>query len=172
MEEDEELLLRAKAGDRRALEAFYQRHFQEAGRLSLLLSRNATWAEEALQEAWTAVVSSLAAFDPAKGSARSWFFGILRNKVRAQAKRELGRLDLGASPKADPGAAALLREEMEELLARLPEDQREAVVSRWILGWSYEALGEVFGISSAAAKQRSHRGLLALREALGLRGKI
>jgi RNA polymerase sigma-70 factor (ECF subfamily) len=54
-----------------------------------------------------------------------------------------------------------------QALALLPESQREAVVATKIQGRSLAAAASQTGISEGALKQRTHRGYLALRQALG-----
>ncbi|MBI5498207.1 MAG: sigma-70 family RNA polymerase sigma factor [Deltaproteobacteria bacterium] len=51
-------------------------------------------------------------------------------------------------------------------LARLPADQREAVVLRFVEDFSYEEMAVVLGTRVPAVKMRVHRGLARLRELL------
>ncbi len=51
-------------------------------------------------------------------------------------------------------------------LARLPEEQRSALVLKEYHQLDYREIGQVLGCSEAAARARTYRGRVALREAL------
>ena len=189
-DEDEAFLLAAGRGDRGALARFWERHRREAQRVALLLTRDPADAEEAMQEAWVGLMKGLGAFDRARGSARVWFLSILRHKAADLARaRRRGPMSLDlelpgspgttlgallASPGDSPEEAARRREETAEMLGALealPEPHREALSLRWILGWDERAMAQAWGVSPEAARQRAHRGLLALKEALVSRSR-
>ena len=158
-------------------EAFWARHRQEAFHLALLLAGSREAADEVVQEAWVELLRSRGRFDPSKGSERAWFLGILRHKAQRLARsgrRKPLSLDLPIfatllAVEEGEGDPVERREELAALLKSLevlPEDQREAVSCRWILGWNNREMAEAWGLTPEAARQRAHRGLILLREAL------
>lgn len=183
--QDEEDAGWLRSGSADALARFWERHRREAYRVAFLISRDASAAEEALQEAWLGALKGIRTFDPAKGTARVWFLSILRHKASDQARARRGAPlsldaplpgekattlgDLLATPGEAPEAALKHREEtaaLLEALGSLPENHREAVTLRWILGWDDRRMAEAWGLSPEAARQRAHRGFQALKEAL------
>lgn len=173
---DEALLVQALKGDRAALEGFRGRRQGEAFRFALLLAGSSALAEDVLQECWLEILKGKGGFDPARGSARGWFLGMVRRKVFRLARLErrpaapadlISRLRL-AEP-ASPDEGLLLREDLERLWAALESlspECREAVLCRWALGWDDRTMAEGLGIAVEAARQRAHRGLEALRRSL------
>lgn len=57
--------------------------------------------------------------------------------------------------------------ELFDALARLPHDQRVAVVMVHCYGYRYRDVAEVLGVSDAAVTNHVHRGLARLRSILG-----
>ncbi len=174
--DDEALLLRAQRGDREALRGFCLAHWQEGFRLALLIAGSRELAEEALQETWVGLMEGLHRFDPARGSARGWFLGILRRQVAAQRRARRRRPtslelpDLLLSQELSPEGSTERREARASLLKAmesLPPEDREVLAGYWLLGWDARTLGEILGVSPEAARQRAHRSLLALKALLG-----
>lgn len=63
------------------------------------------------------------------------------------------------------------RDDVRAALARLPEEDRTAVVLRYYEDAEFDAIGEVLGATPAAAKQRTWRALKKLRDLLGGEGR-
>jgi RNA polymerase sigma-70 factor (ECF subfamily) len=55
-------------------------------------------------------------------------------------------------------------------LAKLPVDRREAVLLHHVEGLSFQEVGAVLGVTTMAAKLRSHRAMGQLRELLKAEG--
>jgi RNA polymerase sigma-70 factor (ECF subfamily) len=105
----------------------------------------------------------------------AWLIGIARNVCRARweaAGREL-RLESACDPvELDQGNAAPegRRDELiglQEALAQLPEQQRDAVLLRDWRGLSYDEVAEQLGVSHAAVETLIFRGRRTLAELLG-----
>lgn len=137
------------------------------------------WATHDNVSGQRAVVADLRRFDPARGSAASWLFGIAehklldswrRAKVESSARAQLGheRLVLEDRDLERVEELASLGDErhMERLLARLPAEQREAVKARILDERSYAQIAGELNCSEAVVRQRVHRGLAYLRQRL------
>jgi RNA polymerase sigma-70 factor (ECF subfamily) len=75
----------------------------------------------------------------------------------------------GAAPQSSPSPPAGRHQRavrLADALARLPENQREAVILRHWRGCSLAEIGERLGCTTAAVTGLLHRGLRRLREQL------
>lgn len=115
-------------------------------------------------------------FDPSRGTARQWLFGIARNA----ALDELRRRKRVAVPVADAGrhADAVLAadaghggegdartEAVRAAIADLHPRDRELIALKFFAGLVNSEIAGTLGITEANARQRMHRALRALREA-------
>src|SRR5690606_21299237 len=128
---------RAAGGDKRALEALLREHARAIHDVCRFVSGPAD-AHDATQEALERIVTSIARFDPARGSFKSWALTVARNVCRDRLRRRgLERrtfVDQGeettaytASSAPGPERVALARIETERLnraLDTLPEPMR------------------------------------------------
>jgi RNA polymerase sigma-70 factor, ECF subfamily len=133
-------------------------------------------AEQAVQETLLRAWRGCATYDPARGSVRTWLLTIERNvltdllRTRAVRPAETGWDDLGdgtetrwARPDfADDVAGGLL---VDELLARLPDPQRDAVVQVILRDRAYRDVAADLGVPVGTVKTRVHYALQSLRRA-------
>lgn len=180
--QDDEQALIARATDGEA-EAFGVLVARYEGRLYNFLLRytgNADTAADLCQEAFLKVFRALPGFrigSPFK----PWLYRVALNTAhswsRRGVRRELGvdalpdeHAPLGSTTGQQPPASdgRLERTQQEaavvQALSRLPEDQREAVVLKFVEDFSYEEMADVLGVRVPALKMRVHRGLARLRE--------
>jgi RNA polymerase sigma-70 factor (ECF subfamily) len=104
--------------------------------------------------------------------ARPWLFVIARNAAfRLRGERPVlapvDRAVAAASP-AEEHQAAELADRLDEALARLPADTREAIVLSRVSGLSLNEIAELLGLSNGALRVRVSRGLNRLKEELEL----
>src|SRR5918996_3597378 len=137
---DEELLTR----DPEAFAAFYRRHVTPLLGYFLRRTGNAELAADLTAETFAAALDGLHRFDPERGPAVAWLYGIARRqlghavrrgRVEDRARRRLGMTPIQLTDDAlervealaavDASAAAL-----HEALDALPADQRAAVQAR------------------------------------------
>lgn len=178
--DDAALLDGAARGDARAFEAFYERHLSAVTGFHLLRTGRRELALDLTAETFAAVVLSCDRFDPARGSAVGWLFGIAANKLRDSARH--GRVEADARrrlhhdpivfddedlARVDELASGVDERLLAELLSELPADQRAAVLSRVVDERTYEEIAQAMQCSEALVRQRVHRGLRRLRSRLG-----
>lgn len=175
-----ELLARARAGERDALAALFERHRDRLlGRIRLMLGEGARRQAESLdflQGLFLALCDALPSADLADEDAfLRWATGVARNdirdahrKLRARAfdsfSRSLSRL-APATPSADsPSAHAASADDQERLFRALeslrPED-REVIELRDLEGLPFREIAERVGKPSEGAAQVHHARALA-----------
>lgn len=177
--DDAALLVAAARGEQMAFAIFYRRWLPVITRFYLRRVGQPELAFDLTAETLAAVVAGLGEFDPARGPAAAWLFGIAehkladsrrRSRVQASARRRLAleRITLEDEDLARVDELASLggEEHLETLLAELPELQRAAVRARVLDEKSYEMVASELRCSQAVARQSVHRGLRRLRERL------
>ncbi len=137
---------------------------------------DAPLADDATQETFLRAATS--SFDPDRGDAAPFLFGIARNVARELSRdrarkprpldEELSLFDLGARAGwgQESPEALLSRAERHEMLVRslasLPESHREVLVLRDVESFSNDEVAAIIGESTAATKSRLHRARLSL----------
>jgi RNA polymerase sigma-70 factor (ECF subfamily) len=180
------ILDRARRGDARAFE-------QLAVDIERPLYRHAARmlgqddAEDVVQDALLAAWKSLGSFEGT--SFRAWVFRIVTNRAldRLRSRRRHPELPLDppaedddstgwAEPTAPgPELADLAADRealvvVEQALARIPADQRAALLLRDVEGFAYEEIATITSTEIGTVKSRIHRGRLAVRNILISRG--
>lgn len=169
---DADLVRRAKAGDRRALDALVERHAARVSKLAAHLLGDIEDARDAAQESLLKLSTRLRQF---RGDCQfsTWLHRIVVNTCRDLAERQGLRraepLDVEHLPVLeddDPCRLALvadLRRELAEALGRLTAEQRRVVLMRDALDLSYEEIARLVRIPTGTVKSYVHRGRAGLR---------
>jgi RNA polymerase sigma-70 factor (ECF subfamily) len=170
---DEEILAAlAERPDDFAL--LYRRHVR--GLLGYLLRRTGDpeLAADLCAETFAAALASRRRFDPAKGPATGWLYGIARHKlartlehgrVEDRARRALGMAPLALDDEAIE-LVVTTDGDVVQLLQRLPADQRDAIEARVVDEQEYEQIAAATHTSEAVIRKRVSRGLASLRRKL------
>jgi RNA polymerase sigma-70 factor (ECF subfamily) len=168
------LVIRAKDGDQRALEALCARHAPKVERLARHLLRDPEDASDAAQEALAKLCVRLKQF---RGDSQfsTWLHRLVVNTCRDAAERRKTRVheplpdDLSSGPDDDPLRAAgmsELRRELCDSLAGVSPQQAQIVLLKDALGYSFEEIADAAGMPVGTAKCHAHRGRNRLREHL------
>jgi RNA polymerase sigma factor (sigma-70 family) len=174
---DEDALLSAARSGAYEFAAFY-RHFEHP---MLGFFVNATGrgdlAADLAAETFARALESVAAFDPTRGRADQWLFGIARNvlaesyrrrQVEASARARLGMPKLILDDHTAETIARLSsgREDASRALATLPNEQRQAIEACILHEREYPDIAQDLRCSEALVRQRVSRGLRTLRTRL------
>ncbi|WP_323744403.1 RNA polymerase sigma factor [Pseudoclavibacter sp. VKM Ac-2888] len=132
--------------------------------------RDRPLAEDCVQETFLRAWRARDSFDPTKGGERTWLFAIARNVI-SDALRARDRLPRSAASEASTASADLPAEipdpltglGLTEALARLPDEQREAIVAIHLTGYSYAEFSARCGVPVATLRTRVFYGLRAVR---------
>ena len=176
----DEALLTATATEPEVFAVFYGRHLRAV--LSLLLHRTGDRevAADLCAEVFAAALEGAERFDPARGPARAWLFGIAQHKLQESWRR--GRVEAASRQRLGMPIRELTDDDLqrvEELadlerrggLARalvdgLPRDQRDAVLARVVDEREYAEIARKLACSEAVVRQRVSRGLGRVRRGL------
>jgi len=170
--EDRDLVLRAQAGEMAAFEELVRRH--QHGLFSYLyrMCRNSSDAEEMAQAAMVKAWEKLAGFRGAS-SFKTWLYRIGTNlcfnlRTRRKPTEELSET-MTAPDRERPEQAfrQKVREEVvQRALARLPDDQRAALVLSVYQDMSYREIAETMGKTVRAVDSLLFRAKTNVRKAL------
>ena len=177
--DERELARRARGGDSRAFEQLIEPHKEIAFRVAYLITRNASDAEDATQEA---LLKAWRAIDRFRvGSPiRPWLLRIAANEAR-NARRSGGRRERLSRRAAatssgeaapSPEESALARDRQDRLmdaLEQLSDHFRLVVECRYLLELTEEETAAALAVRRGTVKSRTARALVQLREAYGSR---
>ena len=125
-------------------------------------------AEEITQEAYVRVLER---WDQVQGldDPTGYLFVTALNVFRKRMRRAgiALRRSIGMAPSQDAFGAVEDRAVVLGALAKLPLDQRAALVVTALLGYSSEEAGQMLGIQPSTVRARATRGRTALRELIG-----
>lgn len=170
---DDVLASAAAGGDRGALERLLDRH---ADRIHALCRRVLGPTEDALdatQEAMIAVARGIGRFD-GRSAFTTWLYRVATNAAldegrrRSRRPRPVETLPEPSTP-AGPALDAQVdaRVDIDDALARLPEEFRVAVVLRDLCDLDYAEIAQVLDVPPGTVRSRISRGRAALADLLG-----
>jgi RNA polymerase sigma-70 factor (ECF subfamily) len=172
------------AGSQDALAQLYDRYAGLAYGIALRVLGDPGRAEDAVQEAFLNVWSRAGAFDPARGSLRSWLLTVVRNRsidyLRGRGAHERREQDLepvAATVGApnDPWhevSLKLERDAVREALTSLPPEQRQAVELAYFGGYSQTEIADMTRVPLGTVKGRMRLALEKLSSYLRGRGLV
>jgi RNA polymerase sigma-70 factor (ECF subfamily) len=135
------------------------------------LLRDRTAAEEVTAMAFERAYRKRSRFNPERGSARAWLFGIARNAALDELRRRGRQVELSADP-VDAASVPDRTDQRSELrllldgaLAKLEARERELIALKFFAGLSNAEIGRVIGTSASNAGTKLHRTMDKLREA-------
>lgn len=172
----DDLVERARAGDRDAFGELVRIHQHEVYTLAVRLVHDRDLAADVTQDAFVRAWRAMPKF---RGDAKfsTWLHRITVNTAWThRTRRNRVRLDplesLAAEPEStflDPiraGESAILAPTIADALASLSASVRAVVVLKDIYDWSHAEIADHLDITVTAAKVRLHRGRKELRESL------
>lgn len=174
---DEQGLAIAACSGGNGFAAFY-RHFERPVLgFFVRATGRADLAADLAAETFAAALEAIDRYDPARGRADQWLFGIARNVLGSSRRR--GRVDSAARQRLalpplllDDETAEIISRLATELpataaLAELPRDQRLAIEARVLHERDYSEIAGELRCSEAVVRQRVSRGLRAIKLRLG-----
>jgi len=165
--------------DGEALGEVYDQYASFVYGLALRVIGDRHAAEDVSQDVFIALWERPAAFDPARGSLRTWLGTLAHRRSvdwvrreearRRRAERAASRGDL--PPDVEEMATALVTaERVRAALDLLPPDQQSAIHLAYFGGKTYRQVAEVLAIPEGTAKSRLRLGLRRIADALEAQG--
>jgi len=171
-EDDPDNLLvdQAQAGDTRAFEQLYRRHYKRVYALCLRMTANRESAEECTQEAFINTWRKLDSFK--KQSRFTTWLHTLSSRVTLDHLRKNKSwiklvLNIDETPEVEERSQAGPEAElsdMDKLLMRLPERARLVFTLHGIEGYRHVEIAEMMNISASSSRSQYHRARQLLQE--------
>jgi RNA polymerase sigma-70 factor (ECF subfamily) len=170
---DAELLARVGERDREAFEILYGRYVRPVFGLALRRLGDRGHAEDAVQDAFTAIWRSASTYRPERGAAGGWLYTVARNAIVDRLRRngpsvdaelpELASTEPGPAQRAEESDVAWrVHRAMEELQPR----EREVIELAYWSGMSQSEVAEYLHLPLGTVKTRTRSGLAHLASVL------
>jgi RNA polymerase sigma-70 factor (ECF subfamily) len=150
-------------------EQAFDTHHQAVFRFVYRLTRRADLAEDITQECFLALLRAPGRFDAARGSIKTYLFGIARNLVFKEYRDRPD--DAPLEDLVEERLSADLAAAVEQAVGALPALQQEALVLFEYEGFTLEEIAAVAGADVGTIKSRLHRARERLKRALAPWGK-
>jgi RNA polymerase sigma-70 factor (ECF subfamily) len=181
VKEESALVERAAAGDFNVFGELYQRHLGAIYRYIYFKVGNVEDAEDLTEQVFLKAWEALPGYQHCGFPFTSWLYRIARNLTIDYHRRKISNLDspLPADRVNESKQPAILeqviREEETSLLAtaiaKLPEEQQQVIVLRFIEGLRHAEVAEILGKSEGACRVIQYQAIQALHQLLeGMRG--
>ena len=171
---DEALVALVARSDEPALAELYDRIGGIAYGLAYRILRDESLAEDAVQEAFLGLWRAAGSFLPERAKASTWILTLVHRRavdlVRREERRRTepreGAPETTTDSAEDSAWVRFERERVQEALAQLPDQQREAIELAYYGGFTQSELAERLGQPLGTIKSRMFAGLSRLRELL------
>lgn len=173
---DADVVAQVLAGDREAFSLLVDRYQDEFTAYARRMTGSVDDAADIVQDSFVRAYSSLARCrDPAKF--KGWLFRIVTNQCKTHLSKRSRRKTWPMSsvkPLAvpaegtpqDEAEARDMRRKLHEALRALTDEQREALILKYLHGLSLDEIAELLSATVPAVKMRLKRGREALRAQL------
>jgi RNA polymerase sigma-70 factor (ECF subfamily) len=163
-------VVRAKQGDREALRYLYVHYADHVYGYVASIVRDEHEAEDVTQHLFAKLMTALPKYEPRSVPFSAWILRVARNVAvdhmrqrRAILSDEVRELDTHAE---DDDASRMRSLGLRDALATLPEDQRQVIVMRHLVGLTPGEIAGRLGRTEPSIHGLHHRGRGALRSAL------
>lgn len=174
---DRELMTRYADGDARAFETLYARHKTPLYRFLRQRCFDPQTADDVFQEVWTKVIRARTQYEPtAKFS--TWLYQVARNVYVDHVRHVKRRVQLvtdsddalslvpSATTTADEVHGDQIQRAIDNAVAGLPEEQREAFLLHQFAGLTLPQIAEITDVGRETVKSRLRYAVAKLRDAL------
>jgi len=171
---DAQLIAEILGGEVESFRVLVHRHRDVCTRFAVRMLGSHADADDVLQSAFMRAYRGLSKCRDRERFA-GWLYRIVVNECRTFASRQRQRelrfvndaeLIDRAEAKSDDTPAEEMSEQIELALSKLPPDQREAFLLKYVEEMSYEEISEATGVSVPALKMRVKRASDGLRKML------
>ena len=170
-----ELMIGYQKGNMDDFEGLYAALKQPLVRYLWTFVRNATVAEDLLQDTFLQIHRARKTYTPRR-PVRPWLYAITRHvalmHLRSGRRRKevLATDELPEVPVPPEMESFADRATLHKMLTALPQQAQEVLMLHHLLGLSFQEVGEILGIAPGTAKVRAHRALKKIRTGLEKNG--
>lgn len=172
----ESLMTRIARGDDAAVAEVMEQYGSLVWAIARRMTRNPSDAEDAVQEIFTDVWRSAHRFDPEAGSEKVFVTTIARRRLIDRMRRVANRMQTESTDVLDelgfhtPDTAAISVEagRAAQVVATLRPEQRRVIELGLLHGLSHSEIATATGMPLGTVKTFMRRGLIQVREALGI----
>jgi RNA polymerase sigma-70 factor (ECF subfamily) len=161
-------IARAKEGDRDAVRVLYLRYSDNVYGYVRSIVRDDREAEDLTQHVFMKLVTVIVKYNDRGVPFSGWLLRLARNVALDHLRRRRPTLTdevLSADTHADEGARDRARD-LHAALAALPEEQRDVMIMRHVIGLSPPEIAERMGRSESSIHGLHHRGRRAVQHEL------
>ncbi len=167
-----QLVSRAQAGDRDALEDLYLEHFDRIYSYLHLTVGNRHDAEDLTTQTFLRMLESIGRFRWGSAPFSAWLFRIahnlamdhFRSRRRWQPEETVPEPpDMAESSAEEEAMRALSSETMFDLIEQLSDEQRQVLILKFVFDFSNAEAATVLEKSEGAVKSLQHRALASLQ---------
>ncbi len=177
-QEEADLISRCQRGDQEALKEIFDRYRERIYRIAYGVVRHREDALDIVQEVFVKLYRSIENY---RGQSSFYTyvyrmamntaidFARKRKRATASSLDEEGAFQPSDSPELRPEAILIdkeLEEKVNRAMAKLPEDQRAAMIYREVEGLSYQEMAQTMGCSIGTVMSRLHYGRKRLQKLL------
>jgi RNA polymerase sigma-70 factor (ECF subfamily) len=169
----EQLVARAQAGDRDALEDLYLQHFDRIYSYLHMTVGNRHDAEDLTTQTFLKMLESIGRFQWGSAPFSAWLFRIAHNlaidhfraRRRWQPEEDVPEPPGAAESSAeDKAIQALSSQTMFDLIERLSDEQRDVLILKFVFDFSNVEAATVLDKTEGAVKSLQHRALASLQK--------
>lgn len=158
-------IARAKEGDTEGIHYLYVRYAEDVQRYVTSFVRDPHEAEDITQNVFAKLVTAIKKYEQREVPFDAWILRVARNAAldHLRARRAIPTEEVRVA-EADPASARLDRSKaLRQALEELPQDQREVLVLRHIVGLTPVEIADALDRSEGSVHGLHHRGRRALQ---------
>ena len=159
---------RAKQGDDDAMRFLYLRYADNVYGYVCSIVRDEHEAEDVTQQIFAKLMTALQRYEPRSVPFSAWILRIAHNAAidHMRARRAVPCEEVRSPDLEDGDVSRERARDLQSALAKLPPEQRDVIVMRFVLGLSPREIAERIGRSEDAVHGLQHRGRITLRREL------
>ncbi|HVL95548.1 MAG TPA: RNA polymerase sigma factor [Solirubrobacteraceae bacterium] len=159
---------RAKQGDADAIRFLYLRYADNVYGYVCSIVRDEHEAEDVTQQIFAKLLTALQRYEPRAVPFSAWILRIAHNAAidHMRARRAVPCEEVRSPDLEDVDVSRERARDLQTALEKLPPEQRDVIVMRFVLGLSPREIAERIGRSEDAVHGLQHRGRITLRKEL------
>lgn len=166
-----DIVARLPQGDRDQFVRLYDEYSGLIYGVALRILRNATAAQDIVQDVFLQLWRNPTSFNPERGRLAPWLAVVTRHKAVDSLRKMKFETDAPGQPAAPPSTCNERCPEAEtarRLMAQLPPDQRQVLELAYLDGLTHAEIASRLGQPLGTVKSRIRLGLLSLRKEMAV----